>query len=301
MILIRYGEVGLKGKNVRRKFENILIRNIKRAFLNEKIEALIETDWGRIYLYTDENKKCIEILKRIFGIVSFSEVIESSSHLSDICNNAVELSKKIIGNKQKFAVRSRRCGVHQYTSQDISKAVGSAILNADEGLGLKVDLKNPDVEIFVEVRNKKAYIFSKIIPGIGGLPLGSQGTVISILDDRNSIIASWLLMKRGCNVISVFFGDDEKKIEKWVELLKKWDPKLKFFFEKCTSLDEQIELLDEMVRKSNASGIVVGRGLDKDIEKLRKRIPIFYPLIGLEKNEIDEIWKKIGGDNEEDC
>jgi len=105
LFIIRYGEVGLKSKAVRRRFENALRRNIAERFILQKLECRIELDWGRVYLWTDETDKAAEILRKTFGIVSFSRAIECSSDKQDICANAAALSKPLYKNGMSFRVR----------------------------------------------------------------------------------------------------------------------------------------------------------------------------------------------------
>ena len=105
-----------------------LVRPLMDAFLKEETQCISSMDWGRIYIHSDEDAKAEDILRRIFGITSFSRVIETSADLKEICETAVEFSKQVIPQNGTFAVRPRRTGEHKYTSQDVANEVGSAIL-----------------------------------------------------------------------------------------------------------------------------------------------------------------------------
>jgi thiamine biosynthesis protein ThiI len=103
----------------------------------------------------------------------------------------------ILTPKKSFAVRARRAGEHDFTSMDIQRIVGAEI---KKKTGAKVDLKNPDVCIYIEAREKKSFIYTSIIRGFGGLPVGSQERVLSIMNDEKSILSTWYALRRGCDV-----------------------------------------------------------------------------------------------------
>jgi thiamine biosynthesis protein ThiI len=175
----------------------------------------------------------------------------------------------------KFAVRTRRVGTHPYTSQSLAEELGSAILSLDKDLS--VDLDAPDVEIFVEVRHDKAYIFKDSVKGPGGLPLGSQGLVLAFMENRNDIAAAWLMMKRGCKVDLAYSRKDGD-----FNILEAWDPKLRT--RNCPDLSSLFALSE----KTDADGIVLGWDLERTISnKMKQKIPIFYPLVGLDARQIE--------------
>ena len=131
VILIRYGEIGLKSDQVRKRIEQILKKSIHHK-LKKKIktfEIKILPARGRIFIYTDEVKKASKSLTKIFGISSFSPALECSSEFDDIKESALELAKKIIKPGDTFAVRTRRSGSHEYSSKDISERIGALILD----------------------------------------------------------------------------------------------------------------------------------------------------------------------------
>ncbi len=292
LILVRYGEIGLKSKSVRRRFEKKLINNIEDAFLRNKIECSVTSDWGRIYVYTESVDKVVNVLKNIFGIVSVSSVVETSSKLDDICALAVDYSKKIIKKNQSFAVRSRRTGTHPYSSMDVAVKVGSAILNAVKGVS--VNLNNPDVEIFVEVRNNKAYIFSKKIRGPGGMPLGTQGRVAAFINDKKSVVAAWLLMKRGCSVVPIYKNSNNNK-SYYTKILNQWNNLSKPFLLESDDVFNSTEL-SGILLKGRFKGVVFGLTYDelrKYPIKTKLKVSLFFPLIGMRNSDIKNLWKKI--------
>lgn len=286
VILIRYGEIALKGKYVRRMLVRALIDNIKTHFSTHNLECFITSDYGRVYLYCDDFSSAMKILRRVFGIVSFSVCTETSSGLSQILEETKRLSKEWLGEGMKFAVRTRRVGTHPYTSQSLAKEIGSEILSTGEKL--RVDLDNPDFEVWVEVRHDKTYIFRDSVSGPGGLPMGTQGIVLAFFEEEDDIMAAWLMMRRGCKVHVAYTNENSG-----FETLKILDPKISFY--KCKDLNELLKLCDEL----NAEGIALGWDVDKALKtKLKYNVPIFYPLIGLGDTEKEELMKTILGSYE---
>jgi thiamine biosynthesis protein ThiI len=300
MILVRYGEIGIKSKKVRNRFEKILIKNIEDAFLINNLDCIIERQWGRLFVHTNNAEKGIALLKRIFGIVSVSEIIETTAKIEDICKTAAEFSRRLIKRGQSFAIRCRRTGTHKYTSQEVAKNAGDAVYLANERDGTSVDLTEPDVEIFIEVRNNKAYIFSEKIRCMGGMPVGSQGKVIAEISDMNSVAAIWLLMKRGCRAIPIFFdyNKNKQKIQKLIGILKLWDNSMKLYTisgEKILSeaKSDKYAALEKIGKNLKAEAIVSADTM-KGITNIKTtELPIFYPLIGFDENDLVGIKKRI--------
>lgn len=282
LFLIRYGEIALKSKAVRRRFQNMLLDNIHQHLIENRLECRSSTDHGRIYLQADDIAR--GILGRVFGIVSFSPVLETSSKMEDICHVAGDYSKGLFSEGRSFAVRARRTGEHSYTSVDLAREVGSAVYLANEEHHPKVDLGNPDIEVFVEVRQNRAFIFSEKERGPGGMPLGSQGRVVALVESENDIAAAWLIMKRGCRTF-IITGDEELASD-----LGKWDPKLKVIVESKNDL----QTLVDIAKYKRAEGIVLGWGMEKIGNEVRDiPLPIFYPLIGMSDDEVTSILDRI--------
>jgi thiamine biosynthesis protein ThiI len=282
LYLVRYGELGLKSPQVKKRFQKALKLNIEDAFLKEDVQCITSWDWGRIYLHTDEDGKAEDILSKIFGITSFSRVIETSSEISEICKTAAEFSKDTIHPGSSFAVRARRTGNHQFTSQDVAKEAGSAILAANENIN--VNLTQPDIEIFVEVRHNKAFIFNEKIQGPGGFPVGTQGRALALITDRKSVYAAWLIMKRGCTMKLLCVGEEPLSM---AGTLKSW-----YLASRPRKVEDKDNVLDEaldLAKKDRSEALVLGRTFaefEKE-SKIQADIPVFYPLIGMSDNEIE--------------
>jgi thiamine biosynthesis protein ThiI len=284
LYLIRYGELGLKSPKVKKRFQNKLKKNIEDAFLQKKTQCLTSMDWGRIYIHTDNNVIAENILRRTFGITSFSRVIETSSDLDTVCKTAADYSKKIISKNSAFAVKARRTGSHKFTSQDVAVEVGSAILAANKKKNIKVNLSKPDIKIFVEVRHNRAFIFSEKILGPGGFPLGTQGKVLAVISDKKSVYSAWLMMKRGCRTKLVCLGEDALF---YADKLKAWQLNLKPIFFKA---EDGLKEVLGVAKKVRADALVLGYTLEEyeNKPKIESDIPVFYPLIGLSEEEVDK-------------
>jgi thiamine biosynthesis protein ThiI len=322
-ILVRYGEIFLKSKPVFREFERKLLENIKKALKRSKIPFEIEKERGRIFVLTEKGKEAIEELRKVFGLVSFSPVYHlETSELKEIKKFCQEKFKNFLKKGETFAIRARRIGEHYYSSQDLENEVGKVI----EG---KVNLKSPKKEIFLEVRGNDTYIFTDIFSGLGGLPVSTAGEVISFLSGGiDSAVSSFLAMKRGCSVIFLHFHSfplvSRRSIEKCQKIIQKlndyqFKSKLILFpfqkiqvYLKTNAPAKYLILLyrrsmmrigEKLAKIEGAQGIFTGESLAQvssqtlsnlaSIEEAVK-IPIFRPLIGMDKEEIINLAKKIG-------
>ena len=221
VLLVRYSEIGLKSAPVRRRFENQLKDNMLSMLMEDGVEALVTKNGARYYVEATEPDAAVASLRRVFGVGSISVAEEcDSSRMEDICSKAAEYSRSRISAGQSFAVKARREGSQGYTSMDVGREAGSAIFIANEDRGVRVDLTDPDVVFYVEVRENRAFVFGEYIRCHAGLPVGSQGKVIAEVGDERGMVAAWLMMKRGCRVIA--HGDADL-----IALLRRYDPLLK--------------------------------------------------------------------------
>lgn len=194
--LIRYGEIALKGNN-RPYFEKLLVRNIRDCLKKNNIgyNNILRVR-GRIIVFSEEN---CEVLKNVFGITSISQSTEVE--IDKIEETALEYY-----TKGTFRISAQRITKESLeNSKEINIKVGDYIVKKT---GAKVKLKNPDVDIGIEIVNNRAYVFNKKINAVGGLPIGCEGKVAVILEDKDSIKAAYLMMRRGCNITLI----EKKKI-----------------------------------------------------------------------------------------
>lgn len=287
-ILLRYSEIGLKSKPVRKRFEDVLISNIKSGLNSEGISFRIRKDYGRIYIETKEIRKVSEILKKIFGLISFSVCQKTSADMDSISKLALKIASENEGY-ETFAIKTRRVGTHPFTSKDVCERVGETIVKR---LKKSVNLTNPDKIIYIEIRKKDAYLYTEIVSSVGGLPLGTQGKMLSIIKNKNGIVSSWLSMKRGCETVLFFTKIDKRDVKQFLNVLKKWciGLNLKYYYEpKCSNLKSIMEV-------ENVDGIVVSLDniqMKQLIELKQFGKPVFTPLVGLTKNEIENIFRRI--------
>lgn len=284
LILIRYGEMGLKSSPVRRRFERRFVSNIQDFFARAGLECLISSDWGRIYLQTSKPAEAVRVLSHIFGIVSVSVAQEHSADLDALKKAAAEYAAPHLAPGMTFAVRAHRIGEHKYTSMEAGKELGSAIWLANENKKLKVDLKRPQFELFADIRNNKAYLYHEAIPCAGGLPLGTQGKVVVAFQDDGgrSAAAAWLLMKRGCRAHVAVRGAGGE----WLKSLGNWDVSLPVH-----SVDGDLWAgALAVARKVRADALVSPGGPEPSMHEAAKAagLPVFYPLFGLGGDEIDK-------------
>ncbi len=201
-VVVRYGEIALKSPQVRRGFEQRLLGNIRLAL--EGINHKLVRERGRIFVDTRAPSKVVKRLAQVPGVVSVSPAVKIAADRDAIHSSAVKVAQKALPSGGSFAVRTIRVGKHPFTSQDINKEIGTAVL--EEVPGTSVNLNSPDRKIHIEIRGKNAYIFTRIAGGVGGLPVGTQGTAVSLLSGSpNSLVASLLMLRRGCRVCPLLF------------------------------------------------------------------------------------------------
>ena len=282
-LLVRYGEIGLKSASVRRRFEQQLVADIRTRHALAKVPCVISQTRGRLFIDSDDWRMSCEILSRTMGVVSFSPVTKVTSELAELTKASVEFADQLLFKGASFAVRTRRSGNHGYTSQTLAERIGEAVLREYSDRGIKVALDDPEVELFVEVREKDAYLFSSSFPGPGGMPLGTQGRMLCILDSDRAIAAAWLMMKRGCSVLIATNRED------LVEPLRRWYPNLKL-------VDPRDDTMG-LAKESECIGVTLSWDL-ANIEKsggLKGDLPVFYPLVGMNDEEVENLLARIRG------
>jgi thiamine biosynthesis protein ThiI len=197
--MVRYGELFLKSEPVKRHFIGLLMRNIKKALDSEGLPHKFDLFRGRMLVLGDEPERIAAVVSRVFGVVDVSVCTRTSNNLDDLCSTAIETARGNLKSGMSFAIRAKRQGVSGYTSQQMGEVIGRAI--SDHIAGARVDLSHPDYEIFIEGRDVGGFVYDRRIEAHGGLPLGTQGRVCVLLSSGiDSPVASWLAMKRGCEV-----------------------------------------------------------------------------------------------------
>ena len=282
VLLVRFGEIALKSRFVRRQLRDRLVANIQDLFAAEGVECITDSDEARVYVYADDVARARSILTRVFGVVSISPAAETHADLASLRHVVLSEAKWSLAAGKTFALRTRRVGTHPFTSQDLARDLGDVVRLAHPGV--RVNLSHPDIEIHIEVRQNRAFVFREIWPGPGGLPLGSQGRGLAVVKSRDGMVAAWMGMKRGCR-IAVATAPGEPLIEP----LRRWDVRLKV-------LDLPPNgRLGELVKITRADAVFLGTrwasfdpggrvGLD---------VPLFEPVIGLSDEEVGRLASQI--------
>ena len=329
LFLVRYGEIAVKGKGTRARMVRLLERNIAAALRHRGVGGF--RVWSRdarvfVEVPDGDGARASEALSRVFGIVSYSPVVRvRHGGLTDIVSRGVELFSHHVRGRS-FRVRARRSGREPFTSKDVEKALGAALLEAGAG---RVDLENPEVTVYVEVRGEEAYFYTEVLEGPGGLPLGSEGRVLALVSGGiDSPVAAWMMMRRGAEVDMVFFNLGGEAHELGVLKVAKiladgwshgYSPRLHMVdFRPVVSV--LMEEVDEGVRgvvlrrlmfraaemvagEEGALGLVTGESLGQVSSQTLPNmlaaekgvgLPIYRPLIGMDKNEIAGMARRIG-------
>jgi thiamine biosynthesis protein ThiI len=327
VIIVRYGELGIKSPRVRKRFEKKLVKNIKESFPCE-----VKINQGRIFIYPEDYDDALIKLTKVFGIVSVSPAITTITDktiLEGVINDYVDnlKSENLISENTSFAIRCRRVGKHDFTSQELGAWAGGVVIR---NVNAPVNLSNPDLEIFIEVREDETFIYHKKIKGQAGLPLGTQGKLIVLLSGGiDSPVAAYMMMKRGCQVTLLHFNNepftDETtvlKVQKIAKKLKEYSAGVKLelkvvnygdYLKSCKKDAEKLtcvlcknglyHVAEQLAQQIKAVGIVdgssVGQVASQTLPNLLAtrngvNMPILSPLIGMDKVDIENIAKKIG-------
>ncbi len=333
-VLVRYGEIALKSPGVRRHLETLLHQHLITMLTRHNVNyTKIARERGRFFIKTTQPSVVAHVASGVFGVVSTSPVWSVPSKPEKIVGLAKKLAPQMVAGSDSFAVRARRLKTHPFTSQEVAAQVGAAIIEATASGSSppRVDLDNPAVEVNVEVREKSSYIFSEIIVGPGGLPYGSQGKVVGLHSGGlDSPVAQWLMMKRGARVIPLFFDSDvpsndplRKRAIASAKRLVKWMPEKKPellvvpYYEilrqlqmsdypkiTCVLCKRMIYRMGAMVAaQEKAKALVTGETLGQVASQTLANLtildsavalPIFRPLIGLDKTETMDLARRIG-------
>jgi len=327
IVVVRYDEIALKSPRVRARNEALLVKNIK-AMLDSKgiVYGDIRREWGRIFI-NGPGEGAVEAASRVFGVASVSLARTCKAEIGEIAELAASMASRV-KDKATFAIRARRAGVHPFTSRDVAITCGKAV---EEKTGLQVNLTSPDLEVHVEVRQERAYIYTDVVEGVRGMPLGSQGRMVALISGGiDSPVAAWLLMKRGCEIIPIYLNNDpfsdettRQRALECIKVLSKWAPGHPFKVYEIPHGENLLAILERCERrltcilcrrmmyraattvleKEGAHGIITGASLGQVASQTSENMlvesqgigyPIYHPLIGMDKLEITRLAMKIG-------
>lgn len=250
-IMIRYGELTLKGKN-KKTFIDTLANNIRQSLADMK-ELKFEKQYDRFYVHIQENSNLEEIilrLKSIPGIHNFSFVKKVNKDIEEICQTSLEIFQETLKELDNpcltFKVKASRSDkTFSYVSDDINRKVAAIILKNNS---CKVDVHQPDLTIKIEVRLDACYIMMKTYDGLGGLPLGSSGKgLLMISGGIDSPVAGYMMMKRGVKIEAIHFSSPPytsemavNKVKMLLKTLAKVQGQIKLINIPFTALQEKI-------------------------------------------------------------
>jgi tRNA uracil 4-sulfurtransferase len=290
-LLIRYGELALKSAPVRREFEGALRRNLLDQFVHAGLAGRVRADHGHLYVEAEEAAPALRLVARVFGVTSASVVHEVPTDRALLTARLIELAGPRLKPGASFAVRARRTGQHPFTSQELARDLGGDVLDHFPELGLHVDLGHPEVELFVEVRGPRTYLYFDRVEGPGGLPLGVAGRLVALVDGRRGALGAYLMMKRGCRVGLVVSPTGDALAR---EILARYDPAIRLTTAP-PAVDEWPEALGNLAEDLHADGVVLPLEVDDYPGVLGRwgdRV-IFSPTIGLTDPEVEARWQTV--------
>ncbi len=331
VILVKNGELALKGLN-RSTFEDILVKNIKRR-LNYSVGKFSFTkSQSTIIIEPNEEdldfEKAVEVIGKVFGIAGYSRAALAEKDLEDIKNVALSYLGDDLRSVKTFKVNAKRSDKKfPLTSPELCREVGAHLLRNIPSL--KVDVHNPDIIVTVEVRDKHVFIHGNQIKGAGGMPVGSAGRVALLVSGGiDSPVAGWMMAKRGLQLTAIHFAAPpytskraEMKVRELVSIVSKYSGRVNFAVVNFTEIQETIrekcpeELFTIIMRRlmmkiavrlaerDGCGALVTGESLGQVASQTLgalactnavSTIPVFRPLIGMDKDEIITISRKIG-------
>ncbi len=332
--LIKYGEIGVKGKN-RYIFEDALMKQIKYAL--KKVDgnfAVTKDQGGRIFVEVKsesyDHDAAEEALKHVFGVIAFCPVVHvEDTSIDNLRKEIVSYVGEVFDDKNfSFKINTRRAHKsYPMTSMEVDAALGEAVLMAYPET--HVDVHRPEVDIRVEIRDI-VHIYSKEIPGAGGMPIGTNGKTMLLLSGGiDSPVAGYMTAKRGVIIDAVYFHappyTSDRAKQKVVDLAKRisdyagpvylhivnfTDIQLAIY-EKCPH-DEltiimrryMMRIAEHLASENDCLGLVTGESIgqvaSQTLQSLFvtdsavKTMPVYRPLIGMDKQEIVDLSEKIG-------
>lgn len=260
LIKIDYNsEIWLKSQKVKIKMLKVLINNIKTMLNIAEIpfhKYQLSSDSARIFFFfkNEHISNALKILRNIFGIQTMSPALRTSNKLEHIKTRCLEVAEEILEHGDTFAIRAKRSGIQEYSSQDIAKLMGQAVMDKfSKKLNIRVNLTNPIKTIFIEVRDQFAYIFSEILKTTWkGLPTELHKKIlVSDIGRLDDFLAGFLLSKRGAIIHPVLFNLT-KNPKNWKVRVNNWNTLLNYIpFKQFKVL--RIELSEEIEKIYNNS------------------------------------------------
>jgi len=331
--LLRYGEIHLKGLN-RPYFERALYNNIVNALKPYEGVTVKKAEGRYYVENIGDDPRIFDSVAKIFGVISFSPALKVEKDVAAIQKAAEVLVREVMeakssspGEKITFKVESRRSDKSfPLNSMELSPKVGAYLLRSIPNL--KVDVHHPMITVNVEVR-EQAYVYCQVIPAAGGMPVGTNGKAALLLSGGiDSPVAGWMIAKRGVELIAVHYHSfpytSERAKEKVIDLcriLSQYCGEIKLHVVPFTRIQQELyqkcphnlltilmrrfmmRIAEVVAHKEDAKALVTGESLGQVASQTMESlcatndavsIPVFRPLIGMDKIEIMDLAKKIG-------
>jgi thiamine biosynthesis protein ThiI len=327
-VLLRFGEIGLKGKN-RSFFINGLANNVRRALKPLGLGFRVSTPYGRVFVdlpMEHDFELVFDALRRVFGLVSFSPVVQTELDM-DAIQQAALTELLADGQPETFKVEARRSlKSFPLNSMEINREVGGYLLEYCPGL--KVDVHKPLRVVNIEIRQEGAFVFSRVVPGAGGLPVGVTGKGVLLLSGGiDSPVAGWLAMKRGVALEAVYFDTPPftsaralDKVERLAKILAKWAPvnlHVVNFTPVQRALMENVpedmtitimrrfmfRVAQELAQRRGALALITGESVAQVASQTLESMltinsvvstPVLRPVVTMDKVEIMDLARRIG-------
>ena len=330
IILIKVGEIVLKGLN-RRQFEDKLLKNIRNTIKHlGSFEVKISQSTMSVIPQDDfiDLDEVSDRISKVFGIVTYSRAAQCPEKtLESVMETAVDYLGDTLSETKTFKVEARRSDKKfPYKSPEICREVGAAILRAYPHL--KVDVRNPELVVNVEIRDYHAYVRGKALRGAGGIPVGTGGNAaILISGGIDSPVAAFMMAKRGVRLTAIHFASPpytseraEQKVVKLLRKVAKYSGDMAMYTVPFTEIQETIrrkcpeeyftlimrrlmmKISERVAKEHKCSALITGESLGQVASQTIYAIactdaattmPVFRPLIGMDKQEIIDISYKI--------
>ncbi|MCM1507570.1 MAG: tRNA 4-thiouridine(8) synthase ThiI [Ruminococcus flavefaciens] len=329
IVLVKYGEMVLKGLN-KKSFEDMLTKNIKRRLKSLGHFQLTSAQSTTYITPLDDNADLEEVVDRvgkIFGISALCRACICEKDFGDITEKSLEYLNEVLSGAKTFKVNAKRSDkAFHMKSPEICAELGGILL--EKFPNLTVDVKNPEVTVTVEIRDTNAYVHAENIKGAGGLPVGSSGKAMLLLSGGiDSPVAGYMMAKRGVHISAIHYVSPPytsdralMKVEQLCEKLTDYCGGVAFFCVPFTEIQEAIkdncpeeyftiimrrlmmEIAQRICEKDNCLALITGESVGQVASQTMSaiactdavcRIPVFRPLVGMDKTEIIEIARKI--------
>ena len=332
VVIVSPGETALKSRVVRSFLGKMLLEQVRFTLSKAGFKDFaIENSQGRLYTYLTETANAVQFLCKLFGVTHVIPATKIGPERAEISQHVVREASRILGPGQSFAIRPKVVGSQTYTGRELAYSLGSDVLHALSSREISVNLDKPDRTIYVEVRQEGVFVYSEILDGPGGYPYGSQGRLISLFSGGiDSPVATWMMMKRGASVIPVFLDqrpytseeyycravEAAKTIRGFVPLanyslrIVEFGPVMERIMQcrnprlRCVLCKRAMyRVASEFAFRAGARGFITGESLgqvaSQTLDNLlvlseAASVPVYRPLIGLDKVEIQEKARKIG-------